>query len=49
MEKVLAKAGWSLDSVDLFELNEAFASQAIAVARELKVPAEKVSAIFFWD
>jgi acetyl-CoA C-acetyltransferase len=35
--KVLERAGWSIDSVDLFELNEAFSVQAIAVMRELGV------------
>ncbi len=43
VEKVLAKAGWTKDSVDLFELNEAFAVQAIAVTRELAIPFEKVN------
>ncbi len=33
VRKALAKAGWSVDEVDLFELNEAFAAQAIAVVR----------------
>jgi hypothetical protein len=33
VRKALAKAGWSVDEVDLFELNEAFAAQAIAVLR----------------
>ena len=43
VQKLLAKAGWSADSVDLFELNEAFAVQAIAVTRELGIPFEKVN------
>ena len=43
VQKVLAKAGWSADSVDLYELNEAFAVQAIAVTRELGIPLEKVN------
>jgi len=43
VRKVLSKAGWSIDDVDLFELNEAFAAQAIAVNRELGVPEEKVN------
>ncbi|MGI5901151.1 MAG: acetyl-CoA C-acetyltransferase [Desulfitobacteriia bacterium] len=34
--KVLEKANWSLDDIDLIEANEAFASQALAVAKELK-------------
>ena len=35
-QRVLARAGWTLDSVDLLEGNEAFAAQALGVARELK-------------
>jgi acetyl-CoA acyltransferase len=37
-KKVLAKAGLSIEQMDVIELNEAFASQALAVLRELKVP-----------
>jgi 3-oxoadipyl-CoA thiolase len=36
--KVLAKAGLSLDRMDVIELNEAFASQALAVLRDLGIP-----------
>jgi acetyl-CoA acyltransferase len=36
--KVLAKAGLSLAQIDVIELNEAFASQALAVLRELGIP-----------
>jgi len=36
--KVLAKAGLSLDKMDVIELNEAFASQALAVTRDLGLP-----------
>jgi len=36
--KALAKAGLSLDQMDVIELNEAFASQALAVLRELGIP-----------
>ncbi len=43
VRRVVERAGWSLDSVELFELNEAFAVQAIAVTRELGVPLEKVN------
>ena len=43
VQKVLARAGWSANSVDLFELNEAFAVQAIAVTRELGIPLDKVN------
>jgi acetyl-CoA acyltransferase len=41
--KVLKQAGMSLDQIDLFELNEAFASQALAVIRTLKLDQEKVN------
>jgi acetyl-CoA C-acetyltransferase len=41
--KVMATAGWSVGDVDLFEFNEAFAVQAIAVTRELGIPLEKVN------
>ena len=37
--KVAKKAGWNLQDVDLFELNEAFAVQAVAVIRELGIDA----------
>ena len=43
VRKVLARAGWSIADVDLFELNEAFAVQAIAISRELGVPSEKLN------
>jgi acetyl-CoA C-acetyltransferase len=43
VQKALTRAGWTADSVDLFELNEAFAVQAIAVTRELGIPFEKVN------
>ncbi len=41
--KVLKQAGMSLDQIDLIELNEAFASQSIAVIRELGLDPEKVN------
>jgi acetyl-CoA C-acetyltransferase len=40
---VAAKAGWTLADVDLFELNEAFSVQALAVNRELDLDPEKVN------
>ena len=43
VRKVLERAKWSAESVDLFELNEAFSVQAIAVTRELRIPLEKVN------
>ncbi|MGD0400038.1 MAG: acetyl-CoA C-acetyltransferase [Syntrophobacteraceae bacterium] len=39
----LKKAGWTMDQVDLIELNEAFASQALACMRELKMDWSKVN------
>jgi acetyl-CoA C-acetyltransferase len=41
--KALKKAAWSIDTVDLIELNEAFAVQAVAVMRELEVGPSKVN------
>jgi acetyl-CoA acetyltransferase len=43
----LQKANWTIESVDLFELNEAFASQSVAVIRELRINPEKVISIIF--
>jgi acetyl-CoA C-acetyltransferase len=43
VRKVLAQTGWSVADVDLFELNEAFAAQAVAVTRELGIDAGKVN------
>jgi acetyl-CoA C-acetyltransferase len=41
--RVLEKAGWRTDEVDLFELNEAFSVQAVALLRELKLKPERVN------
>ncbi len=43
VRKVAAKAGWTLDTVDLFEINEAFAVQAVAVIRELGIDPARVN------
>jgi len=43
VRKAAAKAGWPLDSVDLFELNEAFSVQALAVNRDLGLEPAKVN------
>ena len=43
IQKVLAKAGWSVADVDLFEVNEAFAVVAMIAAKELAIPAEKLN------
>tara|TARA_B100001123_G_scaffold436545_1_gene567017 strand:- start:781 stop:1968 length:1188 start_codon:yes stop_codon:yes gene_type:complete len=39
----LKKIGWQINDVDLFEINEAFASQSIAVIKDLKIPKEIVN------
>jgi acetyl-CoA C-acetyltransferase len=41
--KALAKAGWSVGDVDLWEANEAFAAQSLAVVGELGVDPDKVN------
>jgi acetyl-CoA C-acetyltransferase len=43
VQKALDRAGLKIDDIDLFELNEAFAAQALAVSRELRVDASKVN------
>ena len=43
VKKVAAKAGWDLKSVDLFELNEAFSSQSVALIKQLGLDPEKVN------
>ncbi|WP_116246620.1 thiolase family protein [Nocardiopsis sp. FIRDI 009] len=43
-EKVLARAGWTLDEVGSVELNEAFAAQSLGVVRQLKLDPGRVNA-----
>ncbi len=43
VRRLMSKIGWRLDDVDLFELNEAFAVQAVAVIRELGLDPSKVN------
>jgi acetyl-CoA C-acetyltransferase len=43
IQKVLAKAGWKIEDVDLFEVNEAFAVVAMAPIRELGIPHAKIN------
>lgn len=43
IRKVLKKAGWSLDEVDLIELNEAFSVQAVAIIKELGLDPKRVN------
>jgi acetyl-CoA C-acetyltransferase len=42
-KKALEIAGWSINDVDLFEINEAFAAQSLAVIKTLSIPEEKVN------
>jgi len=43
VRKVLERAGLTIDAIDLFELNEAFAAQSLAVTRELGLDTAKVN------
>jgi len=43
MRRVLKKAGWTFADVDLIELNEAFAVQAVAIIKELKLDTKRVN------
>ncbi len=43
MRKAMEKAGWSVDDVDLFEVNEAFAVVAMIAAKELGIPDDKIN------
>jgi acetyl-CoA C-acetyltransferase len=43
IRKVLARAGWTVDDVDLFEVNEAFAVVAMIAARDLGIPDDKLN------
>ena len=43
VEKLLKKTGWQRDNVDLYEINEAFSVQAIAVIEQLRLKPEKVN------
>jgi acetyl-CoA C-acetyltransferase len=43
VKRVAAKAGWGLQEVDLFELNEAFSAQSVALIRQLELDAERVN------
>ena len=42
-KKALDLAGWNIKDIDLFEINEAFAAQSIAVLKTLSIPEEKVN------
>jgi acetyl-CoA C-acetyltransferase len=43
IKEALNKASWNIEDVDLFEINEAFAAQSIAVIKDLKIDQSKVN------
>jgi acetyl-CoA C-acetyltransferase len=43
IQEVLKKAGWSVDDVELFEINEAFACVAMVAMHDLGIPADKIN------
>jgi 3-oxoadipyl-CoA thiolase len=43
MHRLLSRTGWELDSLDLLEVNEAFAAQSVAVVDELKADPDRVN------
>ncbi|XP_077910629.1 acetyl-CoA acetyltransferase, cytosolic isoform X2 [Halichoerus grypus] len=43
IKQAVAKAGWSLEDVDIFEINEAFAALSVAITKELGLKPEKVN------
>ena len=43
VKQSIIKANWKIDEIDLFEINEAFAAQSIAVIQELKIDPRKVN------
>ena len=45
IRSVVAKAGWQMKDVDLFEINEAFAAQMLACMRQLEIPHDRVNVL----
>jgi acetyl-CoA C-acetyltransferase len=43
IQQILARQNLSIDDIDLYEVNEAFAAQALAVAKELKLPMDRLN------
>ena len=43
VKQAIKNANWKLEDIDLFEINEAFAAQSIAVIRELNIDEDKVN------
>jgi acetyl-CoA C-acetyltransferase len=43
IRKVLKKTGWQIEDVELFEINEAFAAQMVAIINELRLDASRVN------
>ncbi|KAL1770195.1 acetyl-CoA acetyltransferase, cytosolic [Sigmodon hispidus] len=43
IKQAVAKAGWTLEDVDMFEINEAYAALSVAIAKELGINPDKVN------
>jgi acetyl-CoA C-acetyltransferase len=43
VEKLLKRTGMTVDDIDLFEINEAFAAQVLPSAEELNIPIDKIN------
>ena len=43
LRKLLQKVNWEIEDIDLFEINEAFAAQAVACAKELNLPLNRLN------
>ncbi len=43
VKNAIKKAGWKINDIDLFEINEAFAAQSLAVIKDLKIAEKKVN------
>jgi acetyl-CoA C-acetyltransferase len=43
IQKLLGRLGWTINDVDLWEINEAFAVQMVATARELAIPVDRLN------
>jgi acetyl-CoA C-acetyltransferase len=43
LQRLLDRTGWTVEDIDLFEINEAFAAVTMAAEHDLKIPAEKVN------
>ena len=43
IEKLLANVGWKIEEIDLFEINEAFSSQLVALIKDMGLDQEKIN------